>query len=98
MSKHIEIYGDKFGTLFVGVAPEGKQLDTVATERNMQADLDNAMDAWDEANPEPDRDVVSAREYIEWEDSQRAEFDRIGVMFSQNTEWYDSTLVWIDVE
>lgn len=96
MSKHTEIYGDKFGTLFVGVAPEGKELDTVATERGMQADLDEAMDAWDAANPEPDREAVSAREYLDWEDSRRAEFDRIGVQFSQDPKWYDSNLVWID--
>ena len=96
MSKHTEIYGDKFGTLFVGVAPEGKELDTAATERGMQADLDEAMDAWDAANPEPDREAVSAREYLDWEDSRRAEFDRIGVQFLQDPKWYDSNLVWID--
>ena len=96
MSKHTEIYGDKFGTLFVGIAPEGKILDTVATERGMQVDLDDAMKAWDEKNPEPDRDSITAREYIEWEDSQRNEFDRIGITFSQDPSWYDSNLVWID--
>lgn len=96
MSKHTEIYGDKFGTLFVGTTPEGKTLDTVATERKMQADLDTAMAAWDEANPEPDRETVSAREYLDWEDAQRNESDRIGVQFSQDPNWYDSNLVWID--
>lgn len=96
MSKHVEIYGEKFGTLFVGVVPDGKTLDISATERGMQADLDDAMAAWDEANPEPDREAVSAREYIEWEDCQRNEFDRIGVQFSQDANWYDSNRVWID--
>lgn len=96
MSKHTEIYGDKFGTLFVGEVPEGKLLDVAATERGMQTDLDDAMDAWDAANPEPDREAVTAREYIHWEDTQRNEFDRIGVQFSQDPKWYDENLVWID--
>lgn len=99
MSKHQEIYyGDKFGTLFVGIPLEGKTLDTEATERRMQSDLDKAMTEWNKANPEPDREVVSARAYIEWEDSQRSAFDRIGVQFSQDPNWYDSNLVWIDAE
>lgn len=98
MSKHMEIYGDKFGTLFVGVVPEGKVLDVTATERGMQTDLDDAMAAWDEKNPEPDRENCSEQEYITWEDNQRYEFDRIGVQFSQDPNWYDSNLVWTDCE
>ena len=96
MSKHTEIYGDKFGTLFVGEAPEGKALDVAATERGMQVDLDDAMAAWDAAHPEPDRDEVAPREYDAWVDAQRYEFDRIGAQFSQDPKWYDSNLVWID--
>lgn len=98
MSKHMEIYGDKFGTLFVGVVPEGKVLDVAATERGMQIDLDETMSAWDEEHPEPDREICSEQEYNNWEDNQRYEFDRIGVQFSQDPNWYDSNLVWIDDE
>ena len=96
MSKHMEIYGDKFGTLFVGIVPEGKVIDVAATERGMQIDLDEAMSVWDEEHPEPDRETVTEREYSDWEDSQRYEFDRIGVQFSQDPNWYDSNLVWIN--
>ena len=61
----------------------------------MQAALDEALAAWDEANPEPSRESA---EFEQWEDNQRNEFDRIGVQFSQDSDWYDSNLVWIDVD
>jgi hypothetical protein len=64
----------------------------------MRVDLDDAKAAWDSANPEPDREAVTVREYIGWEDAQRNEFDRIGVQFSQDPKWYDSNLVWIDLD
>lgn len=96
MSKHLEIYGDKFGTLFVGVAPAGMELDVRATEDGMQADLDDARQEWIDQNPEPDREAVTAREYIEWEDSRDSAFAQIGERLSQSAEWYESNYVWID--
>ncbi len=84
MSKHTEIYGDKFGTLFVGTPPEGKILDTVATERGMQQDLDVAKLEWHQANPEAG------------EETERAAYDIIGERMAADANWYDSNLVWID--
>lgn len=84
MGKHTEIYGDNFGTLFVGVAPEGKILDTRATERGMQEDLDVAKLEWHQANPDAD------------EETERIAYDLIGERMMQDASWYDSNLVWID--
>jgi hypothetical protein len=84
MNKHTEIYGDQFGTLFVGIAPEGKTLDTVATERGMQIDLDTEKSEWIAANPDAD------------EETTQYAFDTIGERLMQDANWYDSNLVWID--
>lgn len=84
MNKHTEIYGDKFGTLFVGLAPEGKSLDAVATERGMQVDLDSKKAEWLEANPDSD------------EETTQCAFDAIGERLMSDNSWYDSNLVWID--
>jgi len=80
----MEICGDKFGTLFAGIAPEGKILDTRATERGMQEDLDVAKLEWRQANPDAD------------EDAERSAYDMIGERMSQDVSWYESNLVWID--
>jgi hypothetical protein len=84
MSKHTEIYGDRFGTLFVGTAPEGKVLDTVATERGMQIDLDVAQGEWSHSNPDADDETTISA------------YDLIGERLSQDSDWYDSNHVWID--
>ena len=84
MSKHTEIYGDKFGTLFVGIAPEGKILDTRATERGMQEDLDVAKLEWHQANQDAS------------EETERSAYDMIGERMASDASWYDSNLVWID--
>ena len=90
---YTEIRGDKFGILFAGCAPEGKALDIAATERGMQIDLDAVTHGWSELNPEPDRE---SSEWPAWEETQRAALDSIGEQFLQDTDWYDSNLIWID--
>jgi len=84
MSKHTEIYGDKFGTLFIGIVPDGKTLDIVATERWMTVDLDEEKSEWIDANEGTD------------EETERAAFDAIGERLASDANWYDSNLVWID--
>ena len=84
MKKYMNIYGDKFGTLFAGIVPEGKILDTRATERGMQEDLDVAKLEWHQANQDAD------------EETERIAYDMIGERMASDASWNDSNLVWID--
>lgn len=85
MNEDKEIYGNKFGTLFVGRSPEGKVLDIKATERGMQEDLDYEKSEWLKRNPNAN------------DETERQAFDFIGEELSSDSTWYDDNLVWVDV-